>query len=262
MERTAAAASGELEARRLLDLGKELLDSGERDRGLKMIETVIAQFPTSRSVFPACLTLGKHYIKANEKIPEAIGYLNRLRVLEPENKLAMGEDREWFLEAMYLMGTAYFQTRQYTRAFPVLRHITTKYPNTLWANQAYYYIGMCHFAQENWTKAIEALSLVGTYVDPDSPTIAFAEAGRRFYVKVEDADFPIMLKISPSTSRSLEVTSPASVWKENEASDWLTSRSTPGMLRAIYSVKPANNGTRDNTAPAKAKDPLPASDSN
>jgi TolA-binding protein len=203
-DRTAAAASGELDARRLLGLGKELLDAGERDRGIKMIETVLAQFPRSRSVFPACLALGRHYIKANEKIPEAIGYLNRLRVLEPENKLAVGEDREWFLEAMYLMGTAYFQTRQYARAFPVLRHITTKYPNTLWANQAYYYIGMCHFAQENWTKAIEALSLVGTFLDPDSPTIAFAEAGRRFYVKVEDADFPIMLKMGKKITLRLE----------------------------------------------------------
>jgi TolA-binding protein len=203
MDRTAAAASGELEARRLLDLGKELLDSGERDRGIKMIETVIAQFPASRSVYPACLTLGRHYIRANEKLPEAIGYLNRLRPLEPENKLALGEDREWFLEAMYLTGMAYFQTRQYTRAFPVLRHITSKYPNTLWANQAYYYIGMCHFAQENWSKAIEALSLVGTFVDPDSPTISFAEAGRRFYVKVEDADFPVMLKMGKKITMKL-----------------------------------------------------------
>ena len=203
-DRTAAAASGELEARRLLALGQELLDSNERDRGLKMIETVIEQFPAARTVFPACLTLGRHYIKANEKIPEAISYLNRLRVLEPENKLATGEDREWFLEAMYLMGTAYFQTRQYTRAFPLLRHITTKYPNTVWANQAYYCIGMCHFAQENWSKAIEALSLVGTFVDPDSPTISFAEAGRRFYVKVDDADFPVMLKMGKKITMRLE----------------------------------------------------------
>jgi TolA-binding protein len=204
MDRAAAAASGELEARRLLELGQELLNSGERDRGMKMIETVISQYPSARSVFPACLALSRHYIQANDKMPEAINLLNRLRVLEPENKLAIGEDREWFLEAMYLMGMAYFQTRQYNRAFPLLRHITTKYPNTLWANQAYYYIGMCHFAQENWSKAIEALSLVGTFVDPDSPTISFAEAGRRFYVKVEDTDFPIMLKQGKKITLTLE----------------------------------------------------------
>jgi TolA-binding protein len=203
-DRTAASSSGELEARQWLARGQELLDSNERDRGIKMIESVIEQFPSSRTVFPACLTLGRLYIKANEKIPEAISYLNKLRVLEPENKLATGEDREWFLEAMYLMGTAYFQTRQYDRAFPLLRHITTKYPSTVWANQAYYCIGMCHFAQEKWSQAIEALSLVGTFVDPDSPTVSFAEAGRRFYVKVEDADFPIMLKMGKKITLLLE----------------------------------------------------------
>ena len=193
-DRAAASQSGDLEARRLLDRAQELLQSGERERGVKMVETVLEQYPASRMVYPACLALGKHYISANQQM-QAISFLNRLRVLEPEDKLAEGEDRELLLESMYLIGVAYFQTRQYNLAFPVLRHITSKYPNTMWANQAHYYIGMCHFAQQNWNKAIEALSLVGTFVDPTSPTTAYAEAGRRFYVKVEDPDFPVMLAL-------------------------------------------------------------------
>ncbi len=192
--RATASASGDLEARRLLDRAEELLQAGERDRGVKMIETVLEQYPSSRMVFPACLALGKHYIEANQQLV-AINHLNRLKALEPADGPVMGEDRELFLEAMYLTGVAYFQTRQYNMAFPVLRHITSKYPNTVWANQAYYYIGMCHFAQQNWNKAIEALSLVGTFVDPESPTTAYAEAGRRFYVKVQDTDFPVMLAL-------------------------------------------------------------------
>ena len=36
----------------------------------------------------------------------------------------------------------------------------TEYPNTIWANQAYYYIGMCHFQRRSWSNAIEALNLV------------------------------------------------------------------------------------------------------
>ena len=59
-----------------------------------------------------------------------------------------------YLESTYLIGVAYFQVHQYGTAFPILRKITNNYPNTVWANQAYYYIGMCHFAQENWSKAI------------------------------------------------------------------------------------------------------------
>lgn len=189
-----AATTGDMEARRLLDRAQELLQSGERDRGVKMVETILEQYPASSVVYPACLVLGEISIEANQQLA-AVNYLNRLRVLEPADGLAEGNDREMFLKAMYLMGVAHFQTRQYGMAFPVLRHITSKYPNTVWANQAYYYIGMCHFAQESWNKAIEALSLVGTFVDPESPTTSYAEAGRRFYVKVADTDLPVMLAL-------------------------------------------------------------------
>ena len=146
--RATASAAGDLEARRLLDRAQELLQSGERERGVKMIETVLEQYPSSRMIYPACLALGKHFIEANQQVL-AISHLNRLKALEPADGLAQGEDREMFLEAMYLIGVAYFQTRQYNMAFPVLRHITSKYPNSVWANQAHYYIGMCHFSQQN-----------------------------------------------------------------------------------------------------------------
>ena len=53
----------------------------------------------------------------------------------------------------------------YAAAFPILRKITTNYPNTSWANQAYFYIGMSHYRMGNWNKAIDSLSLVGTEVD-------------------------------------------------------------------------------------------------
>jgi len=202
-DRATASAAGDLEARRLLDRAQELLDMGERERGVKMIETVLEQYPSSRMIYPACLALGKHYIHINQQ-PQAISYLNRLRVLDPAETPAQGEDRELLLEAMYLTGVAYFQTRQYGQAFPVLRHITVKYPNTVWANQAYYHIGLCHFAQQNWNKAIEALGLVGTFIDPASPTTEFAEAGRRFYVKVEDPDFPVMLALGKKIAVTVE----------------------------------------------------------
>jgi TolA-binding protein len=201
-DRAVAAASGDLAAQRLLDKAQELLDSGERDRGVKMIETVLEQYPASRIVYPACLALGKHYLQANQQL-DAINYLSRLKVLETAEGGLKADDRDLFLEATYLTGVAHFQTRQYGKAFPILRHITSKYPNTVWANQAYYYIGMCHFAQQNWNQAIEALSLVGTFVDPQSPTTMYAEAGRRFYVKVEDPDFPVMLAMGKKISVKL-----------------------------------------------------------
>ena len=126
---------------------------------------------------------------------EAIGYLRNLKSLEQPGKELEKEDRDLFLESLYLQGMAYFQTRQYAQAFPLLRRITTDFPNTIWANQSYYYIGMCHFAQGNWNKAIESLGLVGTFVDEAGDELEFCEAGRRFYVKIYDTDLPVLAKL-------------------------------------------------------------------
>ncbi len=185
------ADGGAYAAFQLLRRGQELLDSGEHDRGAKIMETIIEQYPGDPIRFKAYLALGKHALSRSEQL-EAIGYLRNLKGLEQPGVEMDAEARELFLEGLYLQGIAYFQTRQYAAAFPLLRRITNDFPNTVWANQSYYYIGMCHFAQGNWSKAIESLGLVGTFVDPKSNSVEYAEAGRRFYVKIHDTDLPVL----------------------------------------------------------------------
>lgn len=185
-----AGSATDFAAKRLLKKGQDLLLIGEQDRGVKMLQAVVEQYPDSNIRYEAWLVLGRYHIEIFQQ-PQGIIYLAKLRDLEKMENLK-GESKEQFLESLYLTGMAYFQTKQFSKAFPVLRKITTKYQDTSWANQAYYYIGMCHFAQGNWNKAIEALNLVGTYIDPNSPEVEFAEAGRRFYVKIEDGDLPVL----------------------------------------------------------------------
>lgn len=199
----AAPSPEELEVRRLLDKAKELMAAQEKDRAVKMLESILEQYPSSHLVNDASLELGKYYLGIREQL-KAINYLNRLKGLARPDQELTGADQELYLEGLYLMGMAYFQIRQYGNAFPLLRRITTQYPNSPWANQAYYYIGLSHFAQENWSKAIEALSLVGTSVDPNSPTAQYAEAGRRFYVKIEDADLPVMTSLGKIARVTME----------------------------------------------------------
>ena len=186
--------AGNYAAFQLLRKGQELLDSGEHDRGQKILETIIEQYPNDPIRFKAYLALGKHALSRSEQM-EAIGYLRNLKGLEQAGVEMDAETRELFLEGLYLQGIAFFQTRQYAQAFPLLRRITNDFPNTIWANQSYYYIGMCHFAQGNWNKAIEALGLVGTFVDEKSGAVEYAEAGRRFYVKIHDTDLPVLDKL-------------------------------------------------------------------
>ncbi len=181
-------------AKQLLKKAQDLLLAGEKDRAVKMLETIIEQHGDSPVRYEAYLELGKHHLDQYQQA-QAIAYLRRLKELERGDKELKGPQQEMYLEAMYLTGVAYFQMKQYSSAFPILRKITDAYPNTVWANQAYYYIGMCHFAQGNWQQAIRNLSLVGTFVDPTSPTVEYVEAGRRFYCKIEDADLPVLHRL-------------------------------------------------------------------
>ncbi len=188
------AEGADYAALKVLERGAELLELGEHERGVKMLETVIEQNPTSRIRFKAYLVLGRHYLslRENAKAVEKLRYLSNLK--DGDEELS-GDDLDMYLEGLYLSGTAHFNSRQFPAAFSVLRRITSDYPNTIWANQAYYYIGMSHFAQEHWSKAINNLSLVGTFIDPESPEVEYVEAGHRFYVKVTDGDLPVLKRL-------------------------------------------------------------------
>lgn len=205
-----ASEGGEsaLEAKRLFERATELMEAGDYDRSVNMYESIIKQFPNSRIVFPAALELGRYYFKKHDN-EKAIQMFKRLRTLEPKEGEAplVNEEREWFLESLYLTGSAYFNMRNYAEAFPVLRKITSDYVGTVWANQAYYYIGMCHFAQENWSQAIEALGMVGAFVEPNTPAAEYMEAGRRFYVRVEDRDLPILARLNKKTEATVQTSS-------------------------------------------------------
>ena len=193
-------------ARSLLKKAEDLLTLGEKERGERMLETVIQQYADTPVRYEAYLALGKHYLGQHDQL-KAITVLRHLSELKKENQKLTGNSLDMYLEGLYLTGMGYFQMKQYSAAFPILRKITNDYPNTVWANQAYYYVGMCHFAQGNWNKAVQALSLVGTFVDPNSPTVQYVEAGRRFYVKIADGDLPILYQLGKPIKVTMETTS-------------------------------------------------------
>jgi len=185
--------AGEYAARQQLRQGEAYLTAGDTERGTNMLQRVIDQFPDSDVRFEAYLMLGEHVLNEGNHA-QAVIYFSKLRELgerHAENPLR-DDLLDMYLKSMYLTGVAHYETKQYSKAFPVLRRITADHPNSVWANQAFYYIGMCHFMQENWKQAISALTLVGTFVDPNSPTIEYAEAGRRLFVKIEDEDLPVL----------------------------------------------------------------------
>ncbi|MBC8289325.1 MAG: tetratricopeptide repeat protein, partial [Planctomycetes bacterium] len=63
-----------------------------------------------------------------------------------------------------------------------------QYPVSEHVNQAYYYIGLGHFELGHYSRAIDALEKVGTSLGKDDSRIEKVEAGKRLFVKIEDAD--------------------------------------------------------------------------
>ena len=77
-DRKTRESKGDYAAYKLLKRGQELLEAGEEDRGTKMLQTVIEQYPKSPIRFQAYLSMGKYYLNAHKQA-EAIDYLRNLR---------------------------------------------------------------------------------------------------------------------------------------------------------------------------------------
>src|SRR5437764_9573508 len=74
--------------------------------------------------------------------------------------------------------------------------VSEKFPVGPQVNRAYYFIGLAHFKQGHYSRSIQALERVGTALPPPEigpdgkpkPAAELLEAGKRLFVRVEDAD--------------------------------------------------------------------------
>ena len=181
----------------------QLLENGESERALAALRNLLNQYPDSSIIYKANLELGRHALQVDQATETAIQHFQILEAMTKdlaEDEQLKGDELDVFLESLFLTGVAYYTEGNYSKLFNVLRRITVRYPNTVWANQAYYYIGMAHFLQENWGKAIRYLEMVGTHVDENAGQKNFVEAGQRLFVKVEDADLVILEDLGVGTA--------------------------------------------------------------
>jgi len=184
----------------------DLLEAGEAERGVRMLQTLVDRNPGSLVSLRARLQLGRHYHQARDN-RKAIEHLRRLEMLKTPGKKLEGERRDIYVEALYLVGVSHFNAREYGKAFAALQRVVREYRDTVWANQAFYYIGMSHFARERWREAIRALSMVGTLVKPGRVPIEVAEARHRLHIKIEDADLAVLKKMGHEIRVTLETAS-------------------------------------------------------
>ena len=174
-------------ARRLMDAGDLRVEAGETDKGLELWRSVIERYPRSNIRFDAHMKLGEYHLAVLADYVKAKVHFEA--VYSDGN-----ENQEQRALALLKTGVCQFQARLYVQCFKVFRQVIKDYPTSPHVNRAYYYIGLGHFKQGHYGRAIESLEKVGTVISTNNVGQAKLEIGKRLFVKVEDADLAVLDK--------------------------------------------------------------------
>ena len=172
-------------ARALLEAGSARYDADEVSKAVEVWQSVIERYPRSRVRFGAHMLLGDYFLERDRSFDRA--RLHFEAVTTEENR-----DEEQRAEAALKVGVCHYHAHSYGKSFQVLRDVIAQYPVSPQVNEAYYYIGLGHFQLGHYSRAISALEKVGTTLSDGDQGVEKLEAGKRLFVKIEDADLAVL----------------------------------------------------------------------
>jgi tetratricopeptide (TPR) repeat protein len=172
-------------ARKLLEAGSARYDGDEVAKAVEIWQSVIERYPRSRVRFAAHTLLGSHFLERDRSFDLARTHFEA--AASEENA-----DLDQRAEAMLNIGVCYYQAHSYGKCFEVLRDVIAEFPVSPKVNRAYHYIGLAHFQLGHYRRAIDALEKVGTTLADGDDGVQKLEAGKRLFVKIEDADLAVL----------------------------------------------------------------------
>jgi len=172
-------------ARKLLEAGDARIEADEKQKALEIWQTVLDQFPRSKVRYDAHMRIGEHLLTSKGAYDEARKHFEA--VSEEENR-----DDAMRATATLKQGVCFYEARLYGKCFKILRSVIEEFPASEEVNRAYYFIGLGHFKQGHYSRAIESLEKVGTAFSEKDKGMEKVEAGKRLFVKIEDADLAIL----------------------------------------------------------------------
>ncbi len=172
-------------AKKLLEAGDARLEAEETEKALEIWRSVIERYPRSKIRFESHLRLGNFLLEKRRAFDEARGHFESVDV-------EGNTDEDQRAEAALKTGVCFYEGRLYGQCFKILRRVIEDYPASEQVNSAYYYIGLGHFKQGHYSRAIEALEKVGTALSEEDAQVEKVEAGKRLFVKVADQDLAVL----------------------------------------------------------------------
>lgn len=172
-------------AKKLIEAGDARFEGEEVTKAVEIWKSVIERYPRSRVRFDAHMRLGNYFLERDRSYDRARAHFEAASVED-------NRDDEQRAEATLKTGICYYQARNYGKCFQVMRDVIEKFPVSAQVNEAYYYVGLGHFQLGHYSRAIAALERVGTTLSGDEAQVRKLEAGKRFFVKIEDADLAVL----------------------------------------------------------------------
>jgi TolA-binding protein len=177
-------------ARKLVEAGDARYEADESKKAVEIWQSVIERYPRSRVRFESHMRLGNFYLERDRAYEKA-------RVQFEAATDEQNRDEEQRATATLKMGICFYEARNFGKCFQVMRDVIERFPVSENVNQAYYYIGLGHFQLQHYSRAIAALEKVGTALSSDDHQVRKVEAGKRLFVKIEDADLAATVKGEP-----------------------------------------------------------------
>lgn len=172
-------------ARKLLEAGDARLEAEENSKAVEIWKSVVERYPRSKHRFDAHMRLGKFYLD-NERA------FDRARVHFEAAAVEDNREEEQRAEATLRLGVCFYHQRNFGKCFQIMRDVIERFPVSPQVNEAYYYIGLGHYQLGHYSRAIAALEKVGTALSGEANQAEKLEAGKRFFIRIDDADLAVL----------------------------------------------------------------------
>jgi len=172
-------------AKKLIEAGDARVDADEGSKAVEIWKSVIERYPRSKHRFEAHLRLGNYFLDKERAYERARPHFEATAAED-------NRDEEQRAEATLKLGVCFYHNRNYGKSFQIMRDVIEKFPVSPQVNEAYYYIGLGHFQLGHYSRAIQALEKVGTTLSGEAGQASKLEAGKRFFLKIEDADLAVL----------------------------------------------------------------------